>query len=123
MRCVATMGRRRTLGRSAVLRPLPQLRLAQRWRELRSSRAPSVQPMAQHPAQTRPLESEADMAIDRAKILEKVVERLSKVTFPNLTPPITEETEVYGDLGIYGDEMAELVWWLSKEFDVKGTVD
>jgi hypothetical protein len=37
----------------------------------------------------------------------------------NRAQPITEETEVYRDLGIYGDEIVHLVWWLDKEFGVK----
>ena len=32
--------------------------------------------------------------------------------------PITEDTEVYRDLNIYGDEIVDLVWWLEKEFEV-----
>jgi acyl carrier protein len=41
----------------------------------------------------------------------------------NRAAPITEETEVYRDLGIYGDEIVDLVWWLEKEFGVKTNID
>jgi hypothetical protein len=36
--------------------------------------------------------------------------------------PITEDTEVYGDLNIYGDEIVDLVWWLEKEFGVASNI-
>ena len=39
------------------------------------------------------------------------------------TRPITEDTEVYGDLNIYGDEIVDLVWWLEKEFGVSTNID
>jgi len=35
--------------------------------------------------------------------------------------PITEDTEVCADLGIYGDDVAfDLILWVSKEFGVEG---
>jgi hypothetical protein len=42
---------------------------------------------------------------------------------PKFRIPITEETEIYRDLGIYGDEIVDLVWWLEKEFEVKNNID
>ena len=37
--------------------------------------------------------------------------------------PITVGTEVYGDLGIYGGDIVELVWWLDKEFGLKTNIN
>ena len=37
--------------------------------------------------------------------------------------PINEDTEIYGDLRIYGDEIVSLVWWLEREFGVKAHID
>jgi acyl carrier protein len=54
----------------------------------------------------------------------KVVERLSRMTAPQKRAlPITEDTEVYRDLEIYGDELVELIWWLEREFGVTPNVD
>jgi acyl carrier protein len=36
---------------------------------------------------------------------------------------ITEDTEIYDDLGIYGDEIVDLVWWLEKEFGVECNIN
>lgn len=36
---------------------------------------------------------------------------------------ITEDTEVYRDLNIYGDEIVDLVWWLEREFGVAPNID
>jgi hypothetical protein len=64
------------------------------------------------------------MTPDNAEVLRKVVERLHKMTAPQYRAnPITEETEIYGDLGIFGDEIVDLVWWLEKEFGVKTDVN
>jgi len=65
-------------------------------------------------------ESEDNMTSDKTEVFRKVVERLSKMTAPQKRAlPITEDTEVYRDLGNYGDEIVSLVWWLDKEFGVK----
>jgi hypothetical protein len=54
----------------------------------------------------------------------KVAERLKRVTAPQFrSTPITEDTEIYRDLRIYGDEIVDLVWWLEKEFGVKTNID
>lgn len=37
--------------------------------------------------------------------------------------PIVEDTELYRDLGIYGDEIVDLIWWLNKEFGVQTNID
>jgi hypothetical protein len=37
--------------------------------------------------------------------------------------PVSENTEIYADLGIYGDDIVELVWWLEKEFGVGTNVN
>jgi hypothetical protein len=61
---------------------------------------------------------------DDVETFRKVVERLSKMTAPkNRGMTIVEDTEVYRDLGIYGDEIVDLVWWLEKEFGVKPNVN
>ncbi len=78
----------------------------------------------QKPVEAKGPESENDMIPDNAEVLRMVVERLSKMTAPqNRAVPITEETEVYRDLGIYGDEIVDLVWWLGKEFGVKTNIN
>src|SRR5437868_7589659 len=70
------------------------------------------------------LKSNNEMTSDNTEALRRVVERLSKMTAPqNRTVPITEETEVYRDLGIYGDEIVDLVWWLEKEFGVTTNIN
>jgi hypothetical protein len=59
-----------------------------------------------------------------AEVFRRVVERLSRMTAPkNRVFPITEDTEVYRDLGIYGDEIVDLVWWLEREFGVTTNID
>jgi len=55
---------------------------------------------------------------DRSEAFHKLVEHLSKWA-QNREVPVTEETEIYRDLGIHGDEIVDLVWWLEKEFGVK----
>jgi hypothetical protein len=58
-----------------------------------------------------------------SEIFPKVVEQLLKMTAPQYrTTSISEDTEVYGDLRIYGDEIVSLVWWLEKEFGVKTNI-
>jgi hypothetical protein len=63
------------------------------------------------------------MAYD-TEIFNKVVERLSRM-LPrrNRAFPITADTEVYGDLRIYGDDIVDLVWWLDKEFGLKTNIN
>jgi hypothetical protein len=63
------------------------------------------------------------MAYD-AEVFEKVIERLSRMAAPQYRArPIAEDTELYRDLGIYGDEIVDLIWWLNKEFGVQTNVD
>jgi hypothetical protein len=51
------------------------------------------------------------------EIFRKVAEYLSNVTGPDRrVSPITRDTEVYRDLGIYGDDVFELVLWINREF-------
>ena len=52
--------------------------------------------------------------------LEKVVTWLSRMTARRHVP-ITCDTEIFHDLGIYGDDVLELVLWLHKEFGVETT--
>jgi hypothetical protein len=62
--------------------------------------------------------------VDNPEIFHKVVERLSRMTAPqNRVFSITRDTEVYRDLGIYGDEIVDLVWWLDREFGVKTNIN
>lgn len=61
---------------------------------------------------------------NNVEVFRKVVERLSKMTAPqNRERPITEDTELYSDLGIYGDEIVDFIWWLDKEFGVKSDIN
>jgi len=62
------------------------------------------------------------MATDGSEAFRKVVEYLSRTAAPHGRDfPITEDTEVYDDLRVYGDDIVELVWWLDKEFGLKST--
>jgi hypothetical protein len=64
------------------------------------------------------------MKADDPEIFKKVAEQLYKMTAPQYrVAPITTETEIYQDLGIYGDEIVEFVWWLEREFDVNTNVN
>lgn len=68
--------------------------------------------------------SEANAMTYRTEVFGKVVERLSRTTGPQYrTHPIAEDTEVYRDLGIYGDEIVDLIWWLNKEFGVQTNIN
>ena len=59
-----------------------------------------------------------------AEMFNRVVTKLSETTAPkHRALPITEETEVFRDLEIYGDDIVVLLWWLDKEFGVKPTID
>jgi len=50
----------------------------------------------------------------------KVVGQLSRVSRPARTrAPIRPETEIYYDLGLYGDDLFELFRWLRQEFGVE----
>jgi len=58
------------------------------------------------------------------EIFRKVTEQLLRMTAPQYrSVPITEDTEVYGDLRIYGDEIISLVWWIEKEFGVRTNIN
>jgi hypothetical protein len=65
------------------------------------------------------------MAMPRdPEIFRKVTEQLLKMTAPQYrAASISEDTEVYGDLRIYGDEIVSLVWWLEREFGVKTNIN
>jgi hypothetical protein len=61
---------------------------------------------------------------DNTDALKKVTDQLLRMTAPQRRPsPITEGTEVYCDLGIYGDDIVELIWWLEKEFGVTTNIN
>jgi hypothetical protein len=64
------------------------------------------------------------MASHNEEVFRKVVERLSKMAAPrNRAGPITGDTHIYRDLGIYGDEIVDLVRWLDEEFGVKPSIN
>jgi hypothetical protein len=49
----------------------------------------------------------------------KIVEWLTSNCAVNRRTAITDETEIYYDLGIYGDDVYEFFVWLHDEFGVK----
>lgn len=49
---------------------------------------------------------------------EKVVERIKAMSAYGSKIPVNNETEIYYDLHLYGDDLYELVVWLGKEFGV-----
>jgi hypothetical protein len=58
---------------------------------------------------------------DKADTFRKVAERLSKMIAPQYrASPITCDTEIYGDLKLYGNDLFELVLWVTNEFGVAG---
>jgi len=64
------------------------------------------------------------MAEDTEEVFRKISERLAKMSSPKTrSNPITMNTEIYSDLGIYGDEIVELVVWLSEEFGIAGATN
>ena len=59
------------------------------------------------------------MKAENSEVFRKVVVWLSRSTAVNTKlTPITLETEVYYDLGLYGDDLYELVMRLYREFGV-----
>ena len=64
------------------------------------------------------------MVVDKEEVFHKVVERLVKMASPQTRSiPITMDTEIYRDLRIYGDEIVDLVVWLSEEFGIVGATN
>jgi hypothetical protein len=64
------------------------------------------------------------MNSDGADTYRKVVDWLLRAASPRKRSlPISVNTEIYADLGIYGDDIVELVWWLEKEFGVRTKVN
>jgi hypothetical protein len=60
------------------------------------------------------------MATDDMEIFRRVVGHLSMMTASRHAESyFTEDTEIYRDLGLYGDDLVELIWWLNKEFGVE----
>ena len=60
------------------------------------------------------------MTADDSEAFRKVAEYLSRTTIArNRALPITRDTEIYGDLNVYGDDIVELVRWLDREFGLK----
>ncbi|MES2195973.1 MAG: hypothetical protein V4517_16275 [Pseudomonadota bacterium] len=56
---------------------------------------------------------------DSTDVFLKVVERLSKVAAKKRMSPITGETELYRNLGLYGDDLFEFAQWTEKEFGIE----
>jgi acyl carrier protein len=53
------------------------------------------------------------------QLLDVVIGQLSRWgNTSRYKQPITPDTEVFSDLGIYGDDLFELVLWLNKKFEV-----
>jgi hypothetical protein len=64
------------------------------------------------------------MADSNVEVFRRVQAHLSSMTAPQKRVlPITEDTEVYRDLKIYGDEIVALVWWLEKGFGVAPNIN
>lgn len=62
------------------------------------------------------------MKTNDPEALRKVVAYLSRTpNARNGSVPITLDTEIYGDLLVYGDDIVEFVWWLDREFGVKSS--
>lgn len=62
------------------------------------------------------------MRVGDSETFRKVVDYLSRTTIArHRALPIVGDTEIYGDLNVYGDDIVELIWWLDKEFGVKST--
>lgn len=74
--------------------------------------------------QVKDLGSDYTMVDSNVEVFRRVQAQLSRMTAPqHRALPITEETEVYRDLKIYGDEIVDLVWWLEREFGVATNID
>jgi hypothetical protein len=53
-----------------------------------------------------------------------VIEHLKNMSSPkNRVKNITGDTEIYKDLGIYGDDIVNFCWWLEKEYLVEMNID
>ncbi|HEU4550757.1 MAG TPA: DUF1493 family protein [Rhizomicrobium sp.] len=53
---------------------------------------------------------------------EKVVNHIREMSAYGGKIPITDDTEIYYDLRLHGDDLYELVVWLGKEFGVSTNV-
>ena len=55
--------------------------------------------------------------------LDRVVERVAKISPKSRSRSIDADAEIYKELGIYGDDFVfDLVWWAEKEFGVTPNV-
>ena len=64
------------------------------------------------------------MAERKEDVLRRMVGRLAQMASPqSRSIPITIDTEIYRDLNIYGDEIVDLVVWLSEEFGITGSIN
>ena len=58
--------------------------------------------------------------LDEECAREKLIKHLRAVVAPHIrSTPIADNTELYYDLGIYGDDMFEFVVWARKEFGIE----
>lgn len=64
------------------------------------------------------------MTVESPATREKVIAQLRKITGPALRHvAITDDTEIYYDLRIFGHDLYDLVVWLRNEFDVPVELD
>lgn len=70
------------------------------------------------------------MAKDSEELFRIVTERLAKVASPKtrsvtitMNTMNTMNTEIYRDLGVFGDEIVDLLVWLSEEFGIAGATN
>lgn len=55
----------------------------------------------------------------RDETFKKVAAYFEKASPRRLSSPISPETEIYKDLGLYGDDVYEFLMWVEKEFGVQ----
>lgn len=61
---------------------------------------------------------------ETSPIHRQVVDHILKMAGPrNARSQVSSETEIYGDLGIYGMELYDLVIWIIEEFGVATNID
>lgn len=53
----------------------------------------------------------------------KIIDRLKEVSAYGAEVHITDETEIYYDLRLYGDDIYEFIVWVAKEFGVNFRLD
>ena len=57
---------------------------------------------------------------DRRKIFDQIESELRRRIVPSLeNEPISDDTELYRDLGMYGYDIVELIHWIHEQFGVQ----